>query len=78
MSANVISLRAGVKSRGTIDAIAVKECHRRHLKCNGAFNELFRLRRSLKKTEGACGMQLYVLLSHGAPQFASGLAPGHE
>src|SRR3954469_4772764 len=50
-----------MKARHTIHAVPIRKCHGRHFKFYGAFNERFRLRCAIKKTECAGGVEFDVL-----------------
>src|SRR5580704_10825765 len=77
MGSNLVSLCTGMKTGGPIDTIAVQKCHRRHLQFDCTFNERFGLRGTLKKAEGAGGVQLDIAISHRAPPLASSPVCGH-
>src|SRR5882757_10002937 len=65
MRLNAISFGARMEASRSIDTIAVKQCHRRHLQFHCPLDKVLRLRRTLEKAKGACRVQLYIaIVSH--------------
>src|ERR1700687_2479369 len=52
--------RRDVKARRSVEAVAVEQCHRRHLKFGAARHQHFRQRSTFEKTEGGAGMEFHI------------------
>src|ERR1035437_71293 len=63
----------GVKARHTVEPITIGQCNRWHAELLRPLGQRFRLRATIKKAEGACGVQLDVCLvvSHRRPRAAT-------
>ena len=64
MRANIVPLRAGMKPRRAVDAVAIEQRHRRHLQLDRALDQLLRLRGCFEKAESAGSVEFDIATCH--------------
>src|SRR5579859_3474525 len=77
MCRDTVSFCAGMESSGAVDAISIEKSHPWHPEFHGSLDQFFGLRSPLKEAKGACGMKLYIALSHRGRPSSRSLVSGH-